>query len=275
MAAQSMDETIQQILGDMDGAVDFVMQGLQERPNRIDIVREGSSSSRGSRGGRGGGEFAVGNQRSSNAFQTPQQSNSPAFGQPAAPSGFGQAAAPTGFGQPAFGQSPFGQQAPPSQPTGFGQSMQEAQPAFGQSPFGQPQMQNAPFGQQAANGFGQPQGGSPFDQSMQQDQSMNTGGFGQQQQQQPQQAMNFAQPTLNASPFGQGSMSNGGGFGAAQQQQLSMNNGSQMMADEPPTAMFGLSEEQFREAYAQANQNGGFQDGNMPMVAPKNDWIVR
>ncbi len=149
-------------------------------------------------GGGGGGGFgrAFGPGGAAAGFGQSQQPS------PAATGGFGTAAG-TGFGG-GFGGGGFGQ----PQPTGGG--------GFGQaSSFGQQQQQP-----QAAGGFGQASG-SGQQQQQQQQQPQATGGFGQasgfgQQQQQPTGGGGFGQ----ASGFGQQQQAAfGGGFGAQQQPQ--------------------------------------------------------
>jgi nucleoporin NUP42 len=262
-----MEECIQRILSDVDGAIDWVIQGKDEHPNRLDIIRESSNRGRSSRGGRGGrGDFASRVEQPS-----PNQSSSAGnstFGHQANQSPFGQPARQgSPFGQPAFGQAPFSQTSTLVQNSPFGSP---AQPAFGQSPFGQHQQQTQPasFGQLNENEFAQHQNANQFDQSMQQDQPMVTSPFGQ-----PQQPHNaFGHPDQSeANPFAQAQASANGGFNMSAQQQAAMN-GGQMIVEDPPAAMFGLNEQQFKEAYEQAKQAGGFQDGAVPMFAPKSEW---
>jgi nucleoporin NUP42 len=258
-----MDECIQRILGDVDGAIDWVIQGKDEHPNRLDIIRESSNRGRANRGRGGRNDFASRvEQPAPNAFSSTGaapfgQQNQGAFGEPA------RQGSP--FAQPGFGQAPFSQTSTLVQNSPFNSP---AQPAFGQTPFGQQPAQTASFGQFNGNGFAQQQ--NQFDQTMLQDQPMATDSFGQ-----PQQASNaFGQPIQNAAnPFGQAQAqaSSNGGFNMAAQQQGAIN-GGQMMVEDPPAAMFGLNEQQFKEAYEQAKQSGGFQDGAVPMFAPKSEW---
>src|ERR1700761_6694230 len=108
-AGTAMEECIQRILGDVDGAIDWVIQGKDEHPNRLDIIRESSNRGRSSRGGRGGrGDFASRvEQPSPNQFSSAGNST---FGHQANQSPFGQPARQgSPFGQPAFGQAPFSQ----------------------------------------------------------------------------------------------------------------------------------------------------------------------
>ncbi|KAK1673253.1 hypothetical protein BDP55DRAFT_614424 [Colletotrichum godetiae] len=187
---QQAQQQMKTAVGNLDGAIQFVISAEQTHPNRIDICKQGTLS------GGTTGEFAVG-KRAASSQQNPFSSNSnaassnpfssnntntasafgggggastgSAFGQPAA---LGQRANP--FGTPAFGQtsqpsqqtSAFGQ---PSQPTSaFGVASSSA-PAFGQtsqptSAFGQPSALGggtSAFGQASAlgqkpNPFGAP-----------------------------------------------------------------------------------------------------------------------
>lgn len=235
--AESINQ-METVLGDLNGAIRYVMDGVNEHPNRIDITE-------GKQGPSGIGQSAPFGQPSqpTSAFGQPSglgigQSafGKPTFGQP---SGFGQPSAPgpSAFGQPsslgrgsAFGQtSGLGQSAfgkPAFGQTGFGQS------AFGQPSFGQPAFGQPSFGQPSAPGpspFGKPSGASPFSQFAGQNQPAGDG-FGQpsgqataspfgqvaaQQQQQPastgfgqpstaaQGPTGFGQPSQTTSPFGQ------------------------------------------------------------------------
>jgi nucleoporin NUP42 len=245
-----MEDTVERVRSSLDDSIEYIIQGNDEHPNRNDINRELSSpNNRGvpasgiSQGSSGGSSFAT-FQTNPDPFTSGGQGlgNSP-FGQPVASSGFGQAG---GFGQTGVQSSPFGNQgAVLNQQGGFGG-------AISSSPFAS--NQNQP----PQNGFGQ-QNGSAFDISMQQDQSM------------------LGQPQQTSNPFGQqpngfGQMNQASsGFGAGAQP-MAMN-GNQIMPDDPPQAMFGMNEQQFQEAYQQARQAGGFQNGTVPMVAPKSEWM--
>ncbi|KAJ5652099.1 hypothetical protein N7507_009525 [Penicillium longicatenatum] len=206
-------------LNDTNGAIQYIIDGDKEHPNRIDIVNGNTGSDANQApsafgqspapaptnafGGSApstafGQPSAFGGNSSSTAFGQPSalggNSSSPAFGQPSAfgqtsslgqPSAFGQPSSlgqkPSPFGQPSTmgGQSAFGKPA-------FGQPSQPAnnQPAFGQSAFGQP-TGPAPFGGTAS--------ASPFGAV---NQNANPSAFGQPSAQQPAAA---AAP----SPFGQ------------------------------------------------------------------------
>ncbi|KAL4819316.1 hypothetical protein BDW67DRAFT_155758 [Aspergillus spinulosporus] len=160
------------ILKNLNAALKYVVDGANEHPNRIDIIKgdTGSSVSQTSAFG----------QSSAPAFQGPgfsqQTPSRPAFGQPS----FGQPSLgqPSGFGQPSFGQpsalgplSGFGKPA-------FGQTSQPSfgKPSLGQPSFGQPSTlgglgfnqasdTSSPFSQISAapaSGFGN---ASPFTQA--------------------------------------------------------------------------------------------------------------
>lgn len=184
---QQIEQQLETIRKDPDGAIRFVVAAKNEHPNRIDICRQGM------------GQAA---QPAASGFGN-QQPAQPAsgFGQPGvpgAPSAFGQhtmpgasAVAPSAFGQPAFGQTsaptPFGQPSTlGAQSSAFGQpsTLGTGGTAFGQT--SAPGAGGTAFGQSA---FGQPAGlgatPSPFGQPQPQ----------QQQQQQPAQASGFGQPT--------------------------------------------------------------------------------
>ncbi|KAI1419900.1 hypothetical protein F5Y12DRAFT_720165 [Xylaria sp. FL1777] len=184
------EQQIQTTLGNLDGALQFVLAGADNHPNRIDICKQNT------REGGTTGVFAVktgfadnpltsNTSNNQNPFATTTQSNpfsggTPAFGQPSTlgrtPNPFG--AAPTsqfgqpsqmGAGAPAFGQpSQMGASAPAfGKPSALGQGPSPFSTAStaGPSPFsqaGQPtSMQPPPFGAPAAssaNPFSQPSG---------------------------------------------------------------------------------------------------------------------
>uniref|UniRef100_A0A093UQY8 Nucleoporin-like protein 2 n=1 Tax=Talaromyces marneffei PM1 TaxID=1077442 RepID=A0A093UQY8_TALMA len=179
------DETLNQIqiiLNDLNGAVKYVLDGVNEHPNRIDIVE---------------GKSAV---PSSFAQQPAPVSSTPAFGQLSGSFSGATQGAPT----PAFGQaSMLGQnQLAFGRPSGLGTSTAgsafgkpsmpgAAQPAFGKPAFGQPS-----FGQPA---FGQPSAmtGSAFSNA-----ATGPSPFSQVTQSNPLAGSNFGQPSISA-PFGQ------------------------------------------------------------------------
>ncbi|KAJ9647343.1 hypothetical protein H2199_002332 [Coniosporium tulheliwenetii] len=135
----------QKVLNDLEGALDYVIRGETEHPNRLDIVKQSMSSSQ-----QNPNQGALLHNR-------PSTSSGGAFGRPSQPG------SQTAFGRPSFGQSAapnFGQQSAtasvqPSVPP-FGQS---SVPAFGQPPapsFGKPTLPAQPsaFGQPSSNPFG-------------------------------------------------------------------------------------------------------------------------
>ncbi|KAJ0103993.1 hypothetical protein J7T55_009657 [Diaporthe amygdali] len=206
---------LQSALGNLDGAIDFILQSQNTHPNRHDVCQANSSTST--------GEFSkspVGLQPSqpANAFSAPPAGG--AFGQPSA---LGQSANPFSTAAAgASGSSPFAQTAAPAQPSAFGQpsALGGGTSAFGQpstlgggSAFGQPsalgggsafgkpsalgqtggtgfaQTGGTGFGQTAGTGFGQtsamgqstnPFGAPSFGQPAQPSQpGPSAGGFGQ------------------------------------------------------------------------------------------------
>ncbi|ROW08752.1 hypothetical protein VPNG_06389 [Cytospora leucostoma] len=219
------EQKIQSALGNLDGAINFVLQSQNNHPNRHDVCQQNTSPST--------GEFAVGKRplslvpnQPANAFSSAAPSGG-AFGQPSAlsqkpnpfstggVSAFGQPSAPTqssAFGQPSAlgGGGAFGQ---PSALGGgaFGQTS-----ALGQkpSPFGQP----SALGQTAASGFGQTSalgskpnafGAPAFGQPAQPTQPTQPGAFGQ-----PSQLgakpnpFSTGAPAASASPFGAPALNN-------------------------------------------------------------------
>lgn len=166
-------------LNDVNGAVKFILDGINEHPNRIDIT-EGKAGPASGQGPSPFGQPAAVAQTS--AFGQPSAlggAGAPAFGKPA---GFGQ---PSAFGQPStLGQTPgFGQPSALGQSTPFGKPSALGQPAFGKPAFGQPSFGQPAFGQPSAPGtgtgpFGQPSTTSPFGQISSQNQGQG-GGFAQ------------------------------------------------------------------------------------------------
>ncbi|KAL1303227.1 hypothetical protein AAFC00_006643 [Neodothiora populina] len=196
------NQQVQQVLSNLDGAIQYVLAGKDEHPNRLDMCLKP-----------GAGTQPMHPQPPVSSI-TP---SGPAFGQPSA---FGAAAPKPAFGAPAFGA--------PSQPGGFGQPS-----ALGQNTaFGQPSSlaQGSAFGQPSApgqsSGFGQPSmpgHGSAFGQA-----STSTQGSAFGQPSAPAQGSAFGQPSapgqsggfgqvaaLGAkSPWGQpAATSQGGAFG--------------------------------------------------------------
>lgn len=146
-STQQMDAA----LNDLDGAVNYIVSGANEHPNRIDIVegKTGPDSNQGSAFGQPAAPA-----QATNAFGQPSQPSTSAFGQPA----FGQPSQPAGqtsaFGAP----STLGQ---PSQPSGQASAFGAPSTLGQSSPFGQPSQSSA-FGQPSSLGsssaFGQPSG---------------------------------------------------------------------------------------------------------------------
>ncbi|KAH8745812.1 hypothetical protein F5883DRAFT_721763 [Diaporthe sp. PMI_573] len=191
---------IQSALGNLDGAIDFVLQSQNNHPNRHDVCQANSSPST--------GEFAVGKRpvgiqpsQPANAFSAP--STGSAFGQPSA---LGQNANPfSAAAGGASGSSPFGQPAAPAPTVGFSQpsALGSGGSAFGRpsalgggSAFGQPSTlgggstfgKPSGLGQNAGSGFGQPSalgqpanpfGAPSFGQPAQPSQPAPSDGFGQ------------------------------------------------------------------------------------------------
>ncbi|KAH8777649.1 CCCH zinc finger domain-containing protein [Diaporthe sp. PMI_573] len=216
---------IQSALGNIDGAIDFILQSQNNHPNRHDVCQANSSPST--------GEFAVGRRpigiqpsQPANAFSAP--STGGAFGQPTAlgqnPNPFSAAAGG------ASGSSPFAQPAAPAQPSGFGQpsALGGGGSAFGRpsalgggSGFGQPSAlgggstfgQPSGLGQTPGSGFGQPSAlGQPAN-------AFSAPSFGQpaQPSTQPAPAGGFGQPSqlgTKPNPFSGGTVASSSPFGA-------------------------------------------------------------
>ena len=279
------NEAIQRILGDINGAVKYIIDGKDQHPNRLDMEVKppnvqpnqqtnafgaptaaapaatgfGQPSSMGQQGsafgkpafGQPAGQTSTFGQAS--AFGKPSQ---PGFGQASAVGGggsaFGQPSNPaqnSGFGQPSAmggGASAFGQPSAPGQSTGFGQpSQMGAKPAFGQSTFGQ--SSQPAFGQASKPAFGQASAaGQQTNPSPFAAAASQPSGFAQAAQQP---ATGFGQP----SAFG-AAASKPSPFAAAGQQQQSpfaaaSNNNNN--ATPPPSNPFGGSSQ---SAFGQASQ---------------------
>ena len=157
------------VLRDVDGAIQYIINGENEHPNRIDIceargvttVQSQSTNAvpqnNVSFGQPSLGTAAFGQPSAPSTFGRP---SAPTFGQPSAPASaptFGQPSAPASgptFGQPAFGPSTSASGASSGQPA-FGQKTVLGRPA---TSFGQPA---STFGQLSApSKFGQHQGSS-------------------------------------------------------------------------------------------------------------------
>lgn len=207
---QNALQQIQTALGNLDGAIQFIVDAGNKHPNRRDVCQQAT------RPGGTTGEFAVGKPRNpafgggqattafgapATAFGAPSQAANP-FGASSQPSagGFGQ---PSALGQKpsAFGAPAFGQPAKPAATPAFGQPSQPAS-AFGQSsalgakpsPFGAPA-----FGQAAqpaaAPAFGQPTSTPAFGQPSQ---PTTASAFGQ-----PSSTPAFGRPSQPGTAFGQ------------------------------------------------------------------------
>ncbi|KAI2465356.1 hypothetical protein F4781DRAFT_435486 [Annulohypoxylon bovei var. microspora] len=191
---QQAEQQNQTALGNLDGAIQFVLASESKHPNRIDICNQNNNATGMFAREAAGPQSGFSNPLASNPFSAaPSQSSfggsAPSFGQPSTmgqkPNPFGAAPAASTFGQPsamgaskpAFGQSSqmggaapaFGQpsalgQKPnpfastPSGPSGFGQAPQATQSAFGQpSSLGQkPNPFLAAASSTAPNPFSQP-----------------------------------------------------------------------------------------------------------------------
>ncbi|KNG80835.1 hypothetical protein ANOM_011217 [Aspergillus nomiae NRRL 13137] len=210
------------ILSDLGGAVKYIVDGINEHPNRIDIT-EGKTGPASSQGPSPFGQPSAFGQpaassQTSGFGQPSAMGQSSGFGQPSTlgsgsafgkPSGFGQPSAlgqPSGFGQPsALGQSSgFGQPSALASGSAFGKpsGLGGGQPAFGKPAFGQPSLgqpnQGQPaFGQSSA--FGQPSslGGSSFGAST------NASPFGAISNQNQNAGVGFGQAASATSPFAQ------------------------------------------------------------------------
>ncbi|KAJ6087456.1 hypothetical protein N7467_006370 [Penicillium canescens] len=244
-AAGSIDQAVQEsqalwqesikqmevVLGDLNGAVKFIIDGKNEHPNRLDIVEgktgPGATQAPGTLGGAPSGFGQPSTLGQASGFGQPSTlGQSSGFGQPSTlgqSSGFGQPSTlgqSAGFGQPStLGQSSgFGQTSTLGQTSGFGQPS-----TLGQSSgFGQPSTlgQSSGFGQTStlgqSSGFGQPSniGGSGFGQpsTLGGQSGFGKPGFG---QPAAPAANPFGAPASSSSPFSQ--ISNNqpapGGFG--------------------------------------------------------------
>lgn len=160
---QQAEQQVQTTLSNLDGAVQFVLQGENKHPNRIDICKQGTPN--GATSGVFGRDAVAGSQAS---FANPLVSNP--FSSAPTPQANPFGGATSAFGQPsALGQkpNPFGSQ--PSSAFGQPSAMGASKPVFGQST----QMgANTPaFGQASSLG----QKPNPFSNAA----SSGQGGFGQ------------------------------------------------------------------------------------------------
>ena len=163
------EQQIQTALNDVDGAVNYIVNGENEHPNRLDMCRaKGATPTQ--------PQTSAPNQQITSTFGQ-LSSLAPTFGQPSTTSAFDRPSVPS-FGQPSVPTSTFGQpSAPtfgqPSQPSAFGQpsSLGRQTTSFGQpsSTFGRPSIPAPTFGQPSApsslgapqqqnNAFGKPSG---------------------------------------------------------------------------------------------------------------------
>ncbi|KAK2769907.1 ccch zinc finger domain protein [Colletotrichum kahawae] len=246
---QQAQQQMKTAVGNLDGAIQFLISAEQKHPNRVDICKQGTlpggttgefavgRRATGSLGqanpfGSGGSSGASANPFSSggqqpSAFGSGPSTTGSAFGQASAlgqkPNAFGGGAAPA-FGQPSQPTSAFGQasSAPafgqPSQPTSaFGSGAQSSTSAFGQ-----PSQPSSAFGQPSALGGG----ASAFGQASALGQKPNPfgsgGAFGQPAQSSGTSTSAFgqtSQPAASGSAFGQPSQpgTSGSAFGQPSQ----------------------------------------------------------
>ncbi|SMQ55291.1 unnamed protein product [Zymoseptoria tritici ST99CH_3D7] len=276
-----INQQVQTVLQDLEGAKRFVQNGQNEHPNRNDMAQSAGSvfpwTNRPSLQATPAGGFGQAAANSGTAFGRPSGGG---FGQPSAmgaPSGFGSsgmgAVAASGFGQPsnlaakppAFGQPAFGAPSQPAagafgQPSAFGAAAQQPQ----QSAFGKPSAPTSGFGQSAfgqaskpaGSAFGAPSFGQAAQPAFGQASQPTTGAFGQPSQpggafgQSPQPTSAFGQASQPTSTFGQASQSSTA-FGQASQPQSAFGQASQ------PQSGFGQAS-QPPSGFGQASQPSGF-----------------
>ncbi|KAL2130085.1 hypothetical protein VTI74DRAFT_6923 [Chaetomium olivicolor] len=252
---QNAQQQIQHTLNNIPAAIQFIVDGANKHPNRIDICKGQTGVA-----APGGGLSST-----ANAFQKPATN---AFGAPAAPAttvgAFGQPATlgqkpnPFGASAPAFGQP--AQQSAFGQPSGLGGGSAFGQPAQTGGAFGQPSTLGAkpnPFGAPAKpataaafgqSSFGQPaalgQRPNPFGAPA----TTTSGGFGgtqpasnpfgQPTQQAPTNPSPFGQPATSQpanNPFGQPAAASANPFGQPQQQQQQQQQPAANPFGTPPT----------------------------------------
>ncbi|KAM0281135.1 hypothetical protein ACHAQH_003714 [Verticillium albo-atrum] len=149
---QQAEQQIQTTIGNLDGAIQFIIAAGNNHPNRIDICKQntlpGGTTGEFLKGKKTESGFSQANPfqsssgtNSSNAFSSNMQTSSP-FGGSAAPNTsrpFGQSAQTAGtsaFGQPS-GTSAFGQtNALATKPSPFGQASSTASNTPSSNPFG-------------------------------------------------------------------------------------------------------------------------------------------
>lgn len=226
---QQAEQQMQNAVGNLDGAMQFLLAGDTKHPNRHDICKQSVGREGGYSADAGAAQPPA---ASANPFGQPAPTTTSAFGQPSQPSAFGGGAttsggtgafgssAPAATAAPAFGQpAAFGAKASPWGAASAGTAA--ATPAFGQSSFGQaaaPSTGGSAFGQPSqmggASAFGQPSalgakpnpfgsGGSTQSAFGQPAQPSTTGAFGQPAQ--PSTTGAFGQPAQSSTTgaFGQ------------------------------------------------------------------------
>lgn len=259
--AAKANEAIQRILGDINGAVKYIIDGKDQHPNRLDMESKGSTQQPAQQASAFGAPAAA---PAASGFGQPSSMGSqgstfgkPAFGQAAAPqSTFGQASAFGKPSQPGFGQasalgggaSAFGQPSNPGQSSAFGQP---SSMGGGGSAFGQPSTvgQSSGFGQPSQMGQKPASGQSTFGQSSQP-------GFGQPSKPAFGQASAPGQRQGNPSPFG-GAASQPSGFAQAAQQ--SSGGFGMAGASKPSPFAAAGSNQQSQSPFAAASTNNNNQ----------------
>ena len=210
------ESQMQNALSDLDGALQYVLEGEKQHPNRIDVIKtKGAAIDQ--------VKPADPSQKTTSPFGAASNVALP-LGQPSASSTFSVSSAPT-FGQLSASKSVFGQPSVPAfgQPS-FGQAATLDRPAtsFGQpsSTFGKPSIATSTFGQSSAPyPFGASQKSStssgeasnPFQRSSTVQASSQPSIFGQSSG--PAQGGPFARasPTIDANPFSQKPSAKSGG----------------------------------------------------------------
>ncbi|KAF2033297.1 hypothetical protein EK21DRAFT_109095 [Setomelanomma holmii] len=248
---EKMQQQVQSILNDLDGAVRYVEEGANVHPNRIDIANGNAASNSSTAASTGAPSSNPFSQAPTNSSSQPAanpfmkaptatfgQSSTPGFAQPAFSQPTNPSQTPSTFGQPSqSGQAASGfgaasslgaKPSPFGQPSALGGGAAFGKPAFGASGFGQPSMSGAGSALGSKPAFGQasaPGTASPFGQTSAAGQQANPfskpafgqSGFGQASQPGASNASPFGQAAqtgaLNASPFGQAAPSGASPFG--------------------------------------------------------------
>lgn len=226
------------------------------------------------------------------------------FGQPSA---LGSQARTNPFGQPSTSPfakvvpsntNPFGQQDITSmnsskvkQPNPFDKSSPfsqgQSQAITAPNPFAQPRnadsCQPNPFGQPIQTSIVRPNpfgGGSKHPRNFEASDPQagaEVNSFGQPSRPSQPAANPFGgnQPPQSTVPLSQSAPINMGSSGALQSQRV-FDKGipTAPHVENPPLYMYGNDEDTFRSAYEHAKQEGQFQDGLVPMLPPKTDWIT-